>query len=160
METTTVTLETRQILMTKFAQQVILMPQMKNCYLLWYKRRSIIYRGGLTCFVLGGIISCNHLTHNLNANAFRLGANITPIQQLKEKPNQTTVYVQGKVEKQVPLLTERRVYLINDSTDKIWILTNQTNLKVGDQIVIKGKLKYQSIPINGKEFGEMYIEEQ
>ena len=69
------------------------------------------------------------------------------------------VYLQGKVVKQVPLV-ERQVYQLQDSTGIIWVLTNQTNIQQGEQILVEGKLRYESIPLAGKDFGELYIEEQ
>jgi stress response protein SCP2 len=89
-----------------------------------------------------------------------IGANITQIQDLKpQQDNGTTVYIQGKVEKRVPLLNQY-AYQIDDSTGKIWVVTNQTGLGEGDQVVIKGKVRRQSIPLGGKEYGEVYIEEE
>jgi hypothetical protein len=129
--------------------------------LLMYKHVNLSCRLGLTFFLFGGLISCASLNQSdFNASSFRIGANITPIQGLKPEQNNTTLYIQGKVEKIVPLLSNRRVYQINDSTGKIWVLTNQTGLKVGEQAVIKGQLRYQSIPLAGKDFGEVYLEEQ
>ncbi|ARV63089.1 hypothetical protein BZZ01_17690 [Nostocales cyanobacterium HT-58-2] len=111
---------------------------------------------GLTLFLLLGLISCGNLGQ-LGMNA--IGANITKIQELKpQQDDNTTVYIQGKVEKRVPLLN-RYAYQIDDSTGKIWVVTNQTGLREGEQVVIKGKVRNKSIPIAGKEYGEVYIEE-
>ncbi|WP_258003845.1 hypothetical protein [Fischerella thermalis] len=85
---------------------------------------------------------------------------MTPIRELRSQPDSnTTVYIQGKVEKIAPLL-KRRAYLVRDETGKIWAITNQTNLRVGDQVVIKGQIRYRSIPIANREYGEVYIEEK
>ena len=114
-------------------------------------------RLGLTLCLLGGLLSCGNLGQfGMNA----IGANITQIQDLKpQQDDGTTVYVQGKVEKRIPLLNQY-AYQINDSTAKIWVVTNQTGLGEGEQVVIKGKVRHQSIPLAGKEYGEVYIEEQ
>ncbi|MBW4670650.1 MAG: hypothetical protein KME60_25325 [Cyanomargarita calcarea GSE-NOS-MK-12-04C] len=126
-----------------------------------YKHVICLCRLGVIVFLFGGLLSCGSLNQSgFNASTFRLGANITPIQGLKPEQNNTTVYIQGKVEKIVPLLSKQRVYQINDSTGKIWVLTNQTGLEVGEQAVIKGQLRYQTIPLAGKDFGEVYLEEQ
>jgi RPA family protein len=50
-------------------------------------------------------------------------------------------------------------YQISDPTGKIWVVTNQGNLQKGTQVVLKGKIRYQSIPIAGQDFGEVYLEE-
>ncbi|NWF59888.1 MAG: hypothetical protein HXY43_11530 [Fischerella sp.] len=112
---------------------------------------------GLTCVLMAGLVSCSNFSFSgMNA----IGANITPIQELRSQPDSnTTVYIQGKVEKKAPLL-KRQAYLINDETGQIWAIANQTNLQVGDQIVIKGKIRYRSIPLAGKEYGEVYLEEE
>ncbi|BAZ07118.1 hypothetical protein NIES3974_37810 [Calothrix sp. NIES-3974] len=92
-----------------------------------------------------------------------IGANVTPIRDLSSDliPNQeqTTVYVQGKVIQRVPLV-KKYAYQIDDNTGKIWVLTEQNNLKVNSQVVIKGQLRYQSISFEGQNFGEIYLEEK
>ncbi|NMG22612.1 hypothetical protein [Brasilonema bromeliae] len=123
-----------------------------------YNHNSVVVltRSGLTLFLLVGLLSCGNLGY-LGINA--IGANITQIQDLKaQQEDGKTLYVQGKVEKRVPLLN-RYAYQINDSTGKIWVVTNQTNLQQGVQVVIKGKVRYQSIPLGDKEYGEFYIDE-
>lgn len=88
---------------------------------------------------------------------------LTTIQAVLAHPNQhwftATVYVKGKVSDRVPLI-DGLVYQLQDRTGKIWVLTQRTTQPVGQQILIKGKVHYQSIPIAGQELGEAYIEEQ
>lgn len=174
---------TNQALMPNFAQQVALMQQANNFYISFlYGHGSVPLRRGLTFFFLAGLLSCSNLGQSgFKASSFRIGVNVTPIRELKLQQDlntgkvkaaaqtkvdrkqmsldNATVYIQGKVEKQVPLL-QRRLYQINDSTGKIWVITNQTGLREGDQVVIKGQLRYQNIPLGGKEYGEVYLEEQ
>lgn len=121
----------------------------------------IPYRLGCTFVLVLGLCSCGALPPlGFNSNNFQFGSNVTPIREIKPKPdNQDTVYIQGKVEKRVPLMN-KWAYQINDSTGKIWVVTNQNNVGEGKQIVIKGKVRYQSIPLSGKEFGEVYVEEE
>jgi hypothetical protein len=116
-----------------------------------------VFHLGLTYFLIAGLISCGNFSFSgINA----IGANVTPIRELRSQPDSnTTVYIQGKVEKIAPLL-KKQAYLVKDETGKIWAITNQTNLQVGDQVVIKGQIRYRSIPIAGKEYGEVYIEEK
>ncbi|MEC4816623.1 MAG: hypothetical protein SAK29_25645 [Scytonema sp. PMC 1069.18] len=111
----------------------------------------------MTFFLIVGLLGCGSLgKFGMNA----IGTNITPIRQLKLKQdNQTTVYIQGKVEKRIPLV-KQQAYQIDDSSGKIWVVTNQTGLREGDKVVIKGKLRYESIPIAGNEYGEVYLEEE
>jgi hypothetical protein len=142
----------------KLAQSVVSMQKIKSFYLsLEYGHGIISYRRVLTLFLVMGLASCS----TLKASNLIIGSNVTPIREIikPEQDKQTIVYVQGKVEKEVPLI-QRRAYQINDSTGKIWVVTNQANLKEGAPVVIKGKLRYQSIPLAGQEFGEVYIEEE
>jgi hypothetical protein len=110
----------------------------------------------LSGLLLAGLVSCGNISqYGMSA----IGANVTPIRTLTKQQNNSTVYVQGKVEKVVPLL-QQRAYQINDSTGKIWVVTNQTSWRENEQVVVKGKLRYKSIPLAGKEFGEVYVQEQ
>ena len=112
-------------------------------------------------FVLGALFSCAPFFQSgLNGINFRLGIYVTNIRDLKpQQDNNVMVYLQGKVAKQIPLL-ERQVYQLQDSTGTIWVLTNQTSIQQGDEVLVKGKVRYESIPLAGKDFGELYIEEQ
>lgn len=106
----------------------------------------------LPCFfVLAGLLSCSALSQ---AGLER----ITNIRDLKPQDNKAIVYLQGKVVRQVPLIGQR-VYQLQD-TSTIWVLTNQTTPISGDQVLIKAQVVYQSIPLAGKEFGEVYVIQQ
>ncbi|WP_017317435.1 hypothetical protein [Mastigocladopsis repens] len=135
------------------------MQQVKNLKLAFLDNygAAVPIRLGLTLCLLLGLLSCGKVGQfGMNA----IGGNITLIQDLKsQQDGNTTVYIQGKVEKRVPLL-KRYAYQINDSTGKIWVVTNQSSLREGEQVVIKGKVRYQSIPLAGKEYGEFYLEEK
>lgn len=107
-------------------------------------------------FLLTGLFGCGSLPQS----SLRLGVDVTNIRDLKPRgDNNATVNLQGKVIKQVPLLLQR-VYQLQDSTGTIWVLTNQTTPQPGDQVSITGQVHYQSIPLAGKEFGEVYLEQR
>ncbi len=162
-------LATRQAMMRKFAQPMAFMQQTKNFSLSFlygdnwpdFCKKFMPYRLGLTYFLVMGLYSCG-ITSSSSSGMLplKIGTNVTPIREIKPKQNnQAIVYIQGKVEKQAPLM-KQQAYQINDSTGKIWVVTNQTGLKEGAQVVIKGKVRYQSIPLAGKELGEVYLEEE
>ncbi len=137
--------------MEKFSQ-----PQGVMKKILFFGRRFSVLRTGLELLILANLASCGNATlSSMNA----IGANITPIKELTPQQNNSTVYIQGKIEKHAPLLN-KHAYQLNDSTGKILVLTNQSGLRVGSQIVIKGQLRYKSIPLGGQELGEVYIEEK
>ncbi|MBD2506651.1 hypothetical protein H6G91_05125 [Nostoc muscorum FACHB-395] len=155
-------LATKQAVKQKFAQSVAFMQQTRNLSLSFSLGHSIVsYRLGLIILLVVGLCSCGSLTPSgLNGTNFQIGSNVTPIREIKpEQDNRAIVYIQGQVEKQAPLM-KQWAYQINDSTGKIWVVTNQKNLAKGAQVVIKGKIRYQSIPLGGKELGEVYLEEE
>jgi hypothetical protein len=82
---------------------------------------------------------------------------VTPIQKISQKNQDTTIYIQGTVEKTAPLI-KKKAYQINDSTGKIWVITNQRNLVIGEQVILKGDVRYKSIPLADQEYGEIYLE--
>jgi len=124
------------------------------------KKISFYYYWGLTFVCLFALSSCDYSEQSgLNGVNFSIGVNVTPIRELKPQEEKATVYIQGKVNSSVPLVNQQ-VYQINDSTGKIWVLTKQTGWKEGQQVVVKGKVNYQSIPLGGKELGEIYLEEE
>ncbi|MEH1786600.1 hypothetical protein [Nostoc sp.] len=148
--------------MPKINKSVAFMQKTRNFFLSFLYGHSIFpYRLGLTCFLVAGLCSCGNLTSpSLSKTGLKFGTNVTPIGEIKPKQdNQAIVYIQGQVEKQAPLI-KQWAYKINDSTGKIWVVTNQKNLGEGSQVVIKGKVRYRSIPLAGKELGEVYLEEE
>ncbi|MEH1858625.1 MAG: hypothetical protein V7L21_11595 [Nostoc sp.] len=147
--------------MPKINKSVALMRQTRNFFLSFLYGHSIVtYRLGLIFFLITGLCSCGNLTSpGLRGSGLKIGTNVTPIGEIKPKQdNQAIVYIQGRVEKQAPLI-KQWAYKIKDSTGKIWVVTNQKNLGEGSEVVIKGKVRYRSIPLAGKELGEVYLEE-
>ncbi|MGB3639072.1 MAG: hypothetical protein WBA39_16075 [Rivularia sp. (in: cyanobacteria)] len=119
--------------------------------------KKFICRLGLAPILILGLASCNNVSeYGMNA----IGVNVTAISELTpQKGDNAPVYVQGKVERKVPLL-EKQMYQIEDSTGKIWVLTNQKGWKVGEKVVVKAIPQYESIPISGAELGKVYLEEK
>ncbi|MGB3757015.1 MAG: hypothetical protein WBA07_11655 [Rivularia sp. (in: cyanobacteria)] len=120
--------------------------------------KKFICRLGLAPILILGLLSCSNVNeYGMNA----IGVNVTAISELtpQKNDNNAPVYVQGKVERKVPLL-EKQMYQIEDSTGKIWVLTNQKGWKVGEKVVVKAIPQYESIPISGAELGKVYLEEK
>ncbi|MBE9252048.1 hypothetical protein IQ226_23720 [Dolichospermum sp. LEGE 00240] len=134
--------------MQKFVQFIALMPPAK------------IFTVGLSFSLVTGLYACGKgVNSGINLKNFNIGTNVAQIQKITKKNQDTTIYIQGKVEKYAPLI-KKKAYQINDSTGKIWVITNQGNFQVGEQVVLKGNVQYQSVPLAGKEYGEVYLEEK
>ncbi len=134
--------------MQKFAQSITSMQQAK------------ISTIGLYFSLVTGLSACGNIEKSgINLKKLTIGANVTQIQKITQQNQDTTVYIQGKVEKTAPLI-KQKAYQINDATGKIWVITNQGNFQVGEQVVLKGNVRYKSVPLAGKEYGEIYLEEK
>ena len=109
-------------------------------------------------FIVGGLMSCSSLGKSgFNGINFR---NATDISNIKSPNNQGTVYLQGQVINIVPLSEPWQAYQIGDNSGTIWAITSLKGLKIKDKLLIKGNLRYQSIPVATEELGDFYVEEQ
>jgi len=70
-----------------------------------------------------------------------------------------TVYLTGKVVHLAPFIGNG-AYQIEDRTGKIWVVTTQTLPQANQQIKIKGKIEYQSLPFAQQELGDFYLVER
>jgi len=84
---------------------------------------------------------------------------ITPIERLSPTASET-VYVRGQVVKLIPLL-DRYAYQLEDDTGVVIVLTTGETQEpaIGEVLKVRGQLRYQSIPIQGQELGEVYVVE-
>ena len=53
-----------------------------------------------------------------------------------------------------------QAYQLQDASGTVWVITSQPGLSKADRVLIKGNLRYQSIPLDRQELGDFYIEEQ
>lgn len=81
-----------------------------------------------------------------------------PLITIKESPKKVdqTVNLRGKVVHLAPFLGNG-AYQIEDVTGKIWVVTTQTLPQLNQQINLKGKIKYQSLPLAKQELGDFYL---
>lgn len=111
-------------------------------------------------FLVGGLFCVSLVHFGLSSIDFISGTNVINIRDINPKQdNDATVYLQGKVAHRVPLL-DWQMYQLQDASGKIWVLTEQKDLQLADKVLIKGNIRYQSIPLAGKDFGEVYVQEQ
>lgn len=125
-------------------------------------------RQGIIAILCVSLIGCAHLgwskTDNSSIQSVNFAIDPMTIAALKQMSTETSahtkiVQIKGKVGNRAPLLG-KTAYELQDSTDSIWVLATDPIPNAGDEVVIQGKLLYQSILINGKEQGSAYIEQQ
>lgn len=115
------------------------------------------YRG-IVSLLIGGLVGCTPL------NDLGLAQPpITPIQEISPQSTTTVadeslIYLEGKVVDRAPFM-DSGSYQLQDETGTIWVLTDENLPQTGEQIIIKGKVAYQSIAIDGQDLGELYIVE-
>ena len=88
------------------------------------------------------------------------GFGVTSVDRIEKNwQKYSKVYVRGTVKQVVPFVGNA-AYELEDSTGNIWVFTSTIPApKSGEEVLIQGQVKYQSIPISGQEFGEVYIEQ-
>ncbi|PZV12820.1 MAG: hypothetical protein DCF22_11600 [Leptolyngbya sp.] len=83
----------------------------------------------------------------------------TSIQEVQKTADRNSVVtVKGVVGDRVPILNGT-VYELQDSTGKIWVLTQKQPPNSGQEVIITGNLRFKSIPLNGQEQGSVYVEQ-
>lgn len=126
-------------------------------------RSKMLYLLPICCLLLsGGVISCANValmgSHSISVGDRTL--DITNIGNIQPTQNGSAmIYLQGKVISQAPFLAAG-AYQLQDATGTIWVMTNQTLPTVGNEVLLRGQLQFQSIPLGGQELGEVYIQEQ
>ena len=121
----------------------------------WVQR---LCTGSLSLVLASGFFSCG----NLPLSQLNLGFNVASIGDIQQKPQvDGEVYLRGKVENRAPFVGNA-AYQLQDGTGTIWVLTNQALPQVGDEVLLKGQVRYKSITLKelaGKDLGEVYVEE-
>jgi len=85
---------------------------------------------------------------------------VSKVSQVKQKRQlNSAVYLKGKVVKLIPFLGKRADDL-KDDTGTITVVTKDKFPKPKEEILIQGKVLDKSVPAEGKDYGELYVEEQ
>ena len=92
----------------------------------------------------------------LSCNLVSCGTAQISIKDISSKKVDKTVYLTGEVVHLAPLV-DRTAYQIEDSTGTAWIVTATEPPIDGQQINIKGKIQYQSLPLAEQELGNFYV---
>lgn len=98
--------------------------------------------------------------HALNlSNLWRDKSPISINQIAKQTEKDTTIYVTGEVIKVAPLLGNN-AYQVQDNTGSIWVISTGNLPSVGQNILIKSKIRTQRLSlINQEELDELYLVE-
>ena len=80
------------------------------------------------------------------------------IAQISDRKIGKNAYITGKVVHLAPFV-DNAAYQLEDTTGKIWIVTTNTPPKLGQDITIKSKISYQSLPLEEQELGDFYLVE-
>lgn len=117
--------------------------------------KKMIYlrkRGLIAALLISiGLLGCNAL----NRLIFAL-PNAISVNQLQQTAQGTIIYIRGQVKDKAPFLG-KGAYQLQDDTGKVWVVTNETLPQSGEEVIIKGQIEYQSIPVSGQELGEFYV---
>lgn len=112
----------------------------------------------VSLILASGFFSCG----NLPMSQLNLGFNVASIGDVQQKRQvDAEVYLRGKVENRAPFVGNA-AYQLEDGTGSIWILTKQELPQLGDEVLLKGEVRYKSITLKelvGKDLGEVYVEE-
>ncbi|MGK7905445.1 MAG: hypothetical protein AB4352_29385 [Hormoscilla sp.] len=109
---------------------------------------TIVKRPLCTALLLLGLWGCGKEAPDIKLT------NISDIPQIAK--GTTTVYLKGTVIEQVPLL-DAQLYQLEDASGKMWVSTTSSLPELGDEITIAGEIRYESIPVEGLDFSEVYI---
>lgn len=121
----------------------------------WVQKSCI---GSLSLIFAGALLSCG----SLPLSQLNLGFNVATIGDVQQKREvDAEVYLRGKVENRAPFVGNA-AYQLQDGTGKMWILTKQALPQLGDEVLMKGEVRYKSITVKelaGTDLGEVYVEE-
>ena len=88
---------------------------------------------------------------------------MTTVREVQTHPHRNwltaTVRLRGIVGDRAPMIGAQ-IYQLKDSTGAIWVLTRRQIVRSGEAIQIQGQVRFQSVPVQGLEFGEAYIQEE
>ncbi len=81
-----------------------------------------------------------------------------PIANFNNQPLGQSVQVKGKVITVAPMINQS-AYEIQDDRGTVWILTKKQPPKLDSEVSVTGKVKFESIPVEGEELADRYLEE-
>lgn len=80
------------------------------------------------------------------------------IHRLTPKSAGKIISVRGEAIATAPFL-DRGAYQLENKNGQIWVMSDRTLPAIGTMIQVRGRVEYQSISLDGREFGEIYLQE-
>jgi hypothetical protein len=120
--------------------------------------KSSLVRRSCALLLVGGLIGCSALAELGIAVPYLGEPPLISVNDLTDKKRGAIVYIRGIVKVYAPFLNSG-AYQVQDKTGTIWIRTEGKPPPSGKEVVIKGKLDYQSIEVGNQELGEFYVVE-
>ncbi len=81
-----------------------------------------------------------------------------PSSDLQNQPLDQSVQVKGKVITVAPMINQS-AYELQDDRGTVWILTKKQPPKLDSEVTATGKVKFESIQVEGEELADRYLEE-
>ncbi len=81
-----------------------------------------------------------------------------PIADISQKPLDQSIQVKGKVITVAPMINQS-AYELQDDRGTVWILTKKQPPKLDSEVTATGKVKFESIQVEGEELADRYLEE-
>lgn len=97
----------------------------------------------------------------LATSTAKLSLNVTPIENLEKRKADAKIYVKGTVESHAPFVGAG-AYQLQDNTGEVWVFTTESLPPLGQEMLIRGKVSYESITLKelqGENIGGVYLEE-
>lgn len=82
-----------------------------------------------------------------------------PIADISTQPIGQSIQVRGKVVTVAPMINQS-AYEIQDDRGSLWILSQKQPPKLETDVTVTGKVKFESIQVDGQELAERYLEEE
>ena len=111
----------------------------------------------ISCIAIASLWGCQSLKNTPLASGLN-SSSVSAIDSLSST-SANSVQIRGRVIQHIPLLN-RSAYQVQDETGVVVVISTGNLPAIGTNVTIRGELRYQSIPIEGQELGEVYIIEQ
>jgi hypothetical protein len=114
----------------------------------------------LVLILISGSWGCETITQSTTQLQRRLRTTRIANLQHKRKVG-AKVYVKGTIESHAPFIGAA-AYQLQDSTGTVWVFTTKTLPQIGEEVLIRGKVEYESITLEEMkaiDIGDVYLKE-